>query len=180
MKKLISILTMAIIAISSSICVLAASSPSGEVKPDKFNIIGNAGQSVSIIVLDQGEDVKVDSNGAFRLDSVTAGEHIITFKSESKELGNVKINVNKGTETKFTSISEGNYDISVAANITTIKINFDIKDDKIVITKVDAAGNDSAQSPETGNMSLNLLTVMLLVSFVGIVSCIFVKKRHSL
>ncbi len=179
MKKIISFFTMALIAISASMCVFAASSPSGEQKPDKFNVVGNVNFSASVAVLDDKLESKIDKNGNFRIDGFEAGTHILAVKNDSVELGKVKFTLSRGKETKYVLLEDGSYDITVAANINTIRIDFRIDGDKIVISNVTPAGNDSPQSPDTGDFTASACVALLVISFVGIVSSVYFRKKYS-
>lgn len=180
MKKIISFLTMAVIAISASVCVFAASSPSGEPKPDKFNVVGNVNFSASVAVLDGKTEAKIDKNGNFRIDGFEAGEHTLVVKKNSDELGKVKFTISKGAETKYILLEDGSYNITVAANVNTIRIDFKIDGGKIVISKVVPAGNDSPQSPGTRDVLVPVCATVLFVSFIAMISCVYFKKKYSL
>ncbi len=180
MKKIISFLTMAVIAISASVCVFAVSSPSGEAKPDKFNVVGNVNFSASVAVLDDKAESKIDKNGNFRIDGFEAGEHVLVVKKDSTELGKVKFTLSRGTETKYVLLDDGSYNITVAANVNTIRIDFRIDGDKIVINKVVPAGNDSPQSPGTADIAVPVCVATFFISIIGMIFCVYFKKKYTL
>lgn len=180
MKKIIAFLTMAFITISASMCVFAASSPSGESKPDEFNVIGNVEFSATVAVIDDDLESKIDKNGNFRIEGIETGTHVLVIKNDSVEVGKVTFSVAKGKETKYVLLEDGSYDITVAANISTIRIDFKIDGGKIVISELAPAGNDSPQSPETGDVATSACVMLLVISFVGIVSSAYFRKKYAL
>lgn len=186
MKKIISFFTMALVAISASLCVFAADSPSGEVKPDQFNIVGtitkdgSAYSSVNV-KLDDADNVTTDSKGSFRIENIKSGDHVIAITKDSKEIGTINFTIAKGNNTKFDKLDDGSYNISVAANISTLAIDFAIDNNgNVTITKVSAAGNDSPQSPGTGDVFSVVCMTLLLISCGGVLTAAYYRKRYSL
>lgn len=183
MKKIVILLCAVIVAAFSSISAFAVSSPSGEPQEDKHTIVGiivqgNKELADASVSLDDGEPVKTDSKGAYRLENITEGTHKLTI-----EKGNTKSEINftisKGTETKFTKNADGSYSITVAQTVTSldIPISFDTQG-KATIIKVTPAGNTSPNSPITADSFGFIAAVLAIIS--GLALTVSYKKSHSL
>ena len=184
MKKIVSLLAAFLIAISGSICAFAASSPGGEVKPDQFNVVGTVTKGeeklADIVIKIGNKNATTDKKGAYRIEGIEAGKHTAILTNGETELGTVSFNIAKGTETKYEKLNDNSYNITVAANIATILIDFNVNENgTIEITKVAPAGNDSPVSPPLGDIMSTIATLILLVSFAGIMVSVFFKKKYS-
>lgn len=184
MKKLISLLVAVLIAISGSVCVFAAQSPGGEAKPDQFNVVGTVTQNdkaitgITIEIGDKKDDV--DGKGNYRIEGVEAGTHTVTFKKGDEVLGTVTFKIAKGDATEYKKLPDESYDITVASNVLTIDIDFNIKKDgAVAIIGVINAGNDSPVGPPMGDMMTNIAMLVLVLSLGGIAVSVFFKKKYS-
>ena len=183
MKKIVSLLAAFLIAISGSVCAFAAQSPGGEVKPDQFNVVGTVTkgeEKLADIVVEIGDKTATTSTkGAYRIEGIEVGSHTVSFKKAESELGNVAFAIAKGTETKYEKLADGSYNITVASNVATITIDFNIKADGTVeITKVTPAGNDSPVGPPLGDVVPTIAMLLLVISAAGIMFSLFFKKKY--
>ena len=184
MKKIISLLVAVLIAISGSVCALAAQSPGGETKPDQFNVVGTVTQGddkvADVVIEISGKQDTTDDKGTYRIEEVEVGTNTITFKKGEEVLGTITAKIEKGNTTKFEKLADGSYVITVASNVATINIDFNIKDDTTVeITKVTAAGNDSPIGPPMGDAMSAVAMLVLVLSLGGIMVSVFFKKKYS-
>lgn len=184
MKKIISFLAVAIIAFSASFSVFAASSPGGGVKPDQFDIVGtltkdDAKYPSVVVSLDGVKKDTTSDKGEFRIDDIKPGDHVITFTVDSVEIGKLSFTLTKGTDTGFKLLSDGSYNITVAANVTAIAVNFDIDDGKVVITKL-VAGNGSSGSPGTADVATTACAVIFVISLAGVAFSAYCRKKYSM
>ncbi len=184
MKKIVSLLAAFLIAISGSVCVFAAQSPGGVIKPDQFNIVGTVtqkGEKAADIIVEIGNKKDTTSDkGAYRIEGIEAGSHTVSFKKANDELGTVSFKIAKGKTTKYVKLADGSYDITVASNVATINIDFDIKEDGTAeITKVTPAGNGSPIGPPMGDMFTNIAMLVFALSLTGILVSVFFKKKYS-
>ena len=184
MKKLISLLVAILIAISGSVCAFAAQSPGGETKPDQFNVVGTVTQGdekLTEVTIEIGDKkVTVDDKGNYRIEGLEAGTYTATFKKGDNVLGTVTFEISKGTATKYEKLPDGSYKITVAENVFTIDIDFNVKDDGAVeIIGVTNAGNDSPVGPPMGDMMTNIAMLVLVLSLGGIAVSVFFKKKYS-
>ena len=184
MKKIVSLLAAFLIAISGSVCAFAAQSPGGTPKPDQFNIVGTVTEGkekLADVIVEIGNKKDTTSEeGTYRIEAVETGSHTVVFKKAEQEVGSVSFKIAKGNETKYEKLADGSYDITVASNVATINIDFNIKEDGTVeITKVTPAGNDSQVGPPMGDITTNILMLVLVISLGGIMVSAFFKKKFS-
>ena len=93
----------------------------------------------------------------------------------------ITVNVIKGEETKSVKVSDDVYDIYVKSGVSTVYINFKIISEKdVIVSGANSIGNDSSDSPPTGDNILYAICLGLLVAFSGIVVSGYFKKRYNL
>lgn len=184
MKKFLAILFSAVLLISMSVCAFAVSSPTGDEKEDKYNISGNitingkTSSGISITV--DGISVVVDSKGKYTLKDVTEGKHTLNILKDGKAIGTVVFNIiSDGTKTYFVLLKDGTYSIYVKESITNLNINFnfDDKTNKVVISDVKPAGNDSPNSPQTNDILNEVILYILIFSAACLGLGVCLRKR---
>ena len=87
MKKIVALLFALVIAVSSSVCAFAVSSPTGQQKEDKYTVTGTVKQNDKVVAgatvsIDGGITVTTDSNGAYRIENITAGSHKLVITKD--------------------------------------------------------------------------------------------------
>lgn len=182
MKKFAVLLFSVVIAVVASVTAFAASSPSGPVIDDKYDVVGKvtgAGTGVSVS-FDDDAAKELGEDGTFRVEDITEGTHKIVFTKGDKTLDEITINVAKGTDTKAEKVSDDVYNVTVKSGVSTIYINFNVlADDDYVITNANSVGNDSPDSPPTGDYSVYAICIALMVAFSGILVSGYFKKRFN-
>ena len=185
MKKLAVLLFSVVIATVASVTAFAASSPSGPVIDDKYDLVGKVTMNDKVytgldVSLDGSANQATDKDGIVRFDDVTVGTHKFTFSKGSTSLDEITVNVIKGDETKAVKVSDDVYDIYVKSGVSTVYLNFElISENDVVIEGANSIGNDSSDSPPTGDYTVNAICIALLVAFSGIVLSGYFKKRYN-
>ncbi len=183
MKKLAVLLFAVIIAVSSSVCAFAVSSPTGQEKEDKYVVSGTVKQNDKVVdgasvSIDNGAAVTTDDKGTYRIENITAGSHKLVV-TKGDVTGTVTFVIQKGTETKYVQNADGTYTISVLQGVTTIDISLALDaQNKVTISNVNASGNASPDSPQTSDVAGYVLAIVLAVS--GAAAFSFSRKAFSL
>ena len=185
MKKFAVLLFSIVIAVVASVTAFAASSPSGPVIDDKYDLVGKVTKDdkaySGITVAFDGSETKVTGeDGTVKFEDVAVGTHKIFFSKDTTTLDEITINVIKGEETKSVKTADDVYDVYVKSGVSTIYINFDAASESdIVITGANSVGNDSPDSPPTGDYSVYAICFALMVAFSGILVSGYFKKRFN-
>lgn len=185
MKKLAVLFFSVVVAMITSVTAIAASSPSGPVIDDKYDIVGkvtmnNKAYSDVTVLFDDSTSKVTDKDGKVRFDDVSVGTHKFVFSKDSNTLDEITINVIKGEETKSVKVSDDVYNIFVKSGVSTVYINFKFVSEKdAIIDGANSIGNDSSDSPPTADYTVNAICIGLLVALSGIVVSGYFKKRYN-
>lgn len=185
MKKLVVLLFSVVVALSASFSVFAASSPSGEEITDKYNVVVTVTKDGKVtsgykVSVDGTVSKDTDSKGSVKFDNLTVGAHTIGFYKGDSKLDDIAINIQKGDKTEAVKVSDDNYTITVKSGVSTVYINVALDgENDFSIKNANSVGNDSPDSPPTGDFAMTVVALGFVISLAGVMITGYCKKRFN-